>query len=110
MNYGFQTHSFPFPSEQSSPQFYLPYIAFNYLGQLTPAELTPDPSKADEYIPLARGRVSYARNAGKVPQFSGSPSSMPETPAGNSTDAYNVIRIDWVTGRARVERQEISGL
>lgn len=108
--YSFQTNSFPFPSEQSSQKFCLPYIAFNYLGQLTTAELTPNPSKNDEYIPLARGTVSYARDAAKFPQFSGSPSPMPEIPAGNSTNAYNVIHIDWLTGRARVEHQEISGL
>jgi prepilin-type N-terminal cleavage/methylation domain-containing protein len=76
----------------------LPYIAFNYLGQLA--------SGRDELIPLARGSVAYRRDASKNPQ-PGLPSVL-ETPVGNSTNnmTYNVIRIDWLTGRARVERKE----
>jgi len=109
INYGFQTNSFPFPAARSSQKFNLPYIAFNYLGQLTSVELSPTPWNEDEYIPLARGAVSFARDADKVPQFTGSPTPILENPPGNSTNTYNVIRIDWVTGRARVERQAIGG-
>jgi hypothetical protein len=32
-----------------------------------------------------------------------------ERPPGNSTNAFNLIHIDWLTGRARVERQQIGG-
>jgi hypothetical protein len=30
-----------------------------------------------------------------------------ETPAGNTTNTYNLVSIDWLTGRARLERQEV---
>jgi len=30
-----------------------------------------------------------------------------ESPPGNTTNAFNVVNIDWLTGRARLERQEV---
>jgi prepilin-type N-terminal cleavage/methylation domain-containing protein len=109
--YGFSTTSnIPFPSENAaqsgSPYVTLPYIAFNYLGQLT--EDGVNASRQDEFIPLARGAVGYARDAAtRVPLRQ--PPDVLERPPGNSTDAFNLIHIDWLTGRARLERQEISG-
>ena len=52
--YGFaKTNSIPFPTETNSTStVYLPYIAFNYLGQLTFDG--QNPAGRDEYIPLAR--------------------------------------------------------
>ena len=93
---GFATAQIPFPTEvlplgvppQNLP--YLPYIAFNYQGQLT--------SGQDEYIPLARGSVLPARDANKALQFG--PPSVSESPPGNSTSAFNIVKIDWLTGRA----------
>ena len=101
--YSFQvTNIFRFPSEDapltSATALKLPYIAFNYLGQLE--------SGRDEYIPLARGDVSFARDGNKVPQFSGT-STATESPPGNSTNAYTIVHIDWVTGRARIEQQQV---
>jgi prepilin-type N-terminal cleavage/methylation domain-containing protein len=96
--YGFNwTNTIPFPSTAAPGPLYvtLPYIAFNYVGQLA--------SGRDEYIPLARGSVGFARDANKVPQFSPYPPKVIENPPGNSTNNYNLIHIDWVTGRARVE-------
>ena len=76
----------------------LPFIAFNYLGQLT--------SGRDEYIPLAHGSVADAVDGNKVLQFS-SP-AVTETPPGNSTNsAYNLVHIDGLTGRAVLEYQKI---
>jgi prepilin-type N-terminal cleavage/methylation domain-containing protein len=107
----FQVHGFsstnnlPFPSADAPRTNWLPYIAFNFLGQLTQDGVNP--SRQDEYIPLARGVVSYARDAGKVPL-----PELPdvsERPPGNSTNGFNLIHIDWLTGRARLERQEIGG-
>jgi prepilin-type N-terminal cleavage/methylation domain-containing protein len=98
------TNVFPFPSEESpfnvasGPAFWLPFISFNYLGQLELGR--------DELIPLARGNVSYARDANKLPNF-GSVATATESPVGNSTNAYTMIRIDWVTGRARIEQPQI---
>ena len=101
--YSFQiTNIFRFPSEEApltpATALWLPYIAFNYLGQLE--------SGRDEYIPLARGDVSFARDGNKMPQFSGT-STVTETPPGNSRNAYTIVHIDWVTGRARIEQQQV---
>ena len=107
---GFDTAQIPFPTETfppgiSPPSLLLPsfpYIAFNYLGQLT--------SGQDEYIPLAQGSVLPARDANKALQV-GLPSvsspSVLETPPGNSLKAFNLVHIDWLTGRAVLEYQKV---
>ena len=100
---GFDTAQIPFPTEAFPrgvsaallPSF--PYLAFNYLGQLT--------SGQDEYIPLAQGSVLPARDANKVLQLS--PPSVLETPPGNSLSAFNLVHIDWLTGRAVLEYQKV---
>lgn len=108
---GYNVHGFdattnlPFPLAETrpapSPYPYprLPYIAFNYLGQLT--------SGHDEFIPLAQGSVLYSKNpVTREPTFG--PVSAEERPPGNSTNvSYNLIHIDWLTGRARLEHQEV---
>jgi prepilin-type N-terminal cleavage/methylation domain-containing protein len=97
------TNTIPFPTENSTNGVYLPYIAFNYLGQLTTAQL---PAGRDEYIPLARGSVLPAIvPATKTFQLN-SP-QVSENPPGNSTNIYNLIHIDWLTGRARVEQPKV---
>lgn len=76
------------------------YIAFNYLGQLTPGDGSLMPY--DEYIPLSHGSVLYSKINGQTPP------STTENPPGNTTNiSYNIIHIDRYTGRARLERTEI---
>ena len=89
------TNTIPFPTGMATNGVWLPYIAFNYLGQLV--------SGRDEYIPLAHGSVLAAINPGtKALQF-GSPDIL-EMPPGNSTSiSYNIVHIDWLTGRAALE-------
>lgn len=83
----------------------LPYIAFNYLGQLTAGDGTVLPY--DENIPLDYGSVAEFRNMTNK-MFAAGPPSVIETPPGNSTNiSYNVIHIDRVTGRARLEKQDV---
>jgi len=102
---GFQTNNdIPFPSEQASlfptarPYVGLPYLGFDYQGRLV--------SQRDEVIPLARGSVLFGRNPDKTPAKR--LPSMLESPPGNSTNSsFHLIYIDWLTGRARVERQEV---
>jgi len=99
--YGFSvTNSIPFPSEDASvlgpPYPALPYIAFNHLGQLE--------SGRDEFIPVVRGAVNHTRDANKNPT-AGVP-TVSEVRPGESTNAFLLVRIDWLTGRARVEKQE----
>jgi hypothetical protein len=30
-----------------------------------------------------------------------------ENPPGNSTNIYNIVHVDWLTGRARLEQQKV---
>jgi len=110
--YGFNTisNSIPFPTEDSlvSRVLNLPYIAFNYLGQLTVDGRSL--AGRDEYIPLAQGTVSPAINAA-TKTFTLNAASSPsvaENPPGNSTNiAYNLVHIDRLTGRATLENFKI---
>ncbi len=104
--YGFSvTNGIPFPAEDTPPASVqrpyptVPYIAFNYLGQVV--------SGRNELIPITKGNVHHARDvATKQPQ-----QLMPtvlESPPGNAfTNTYNVVSIEWLTGRAHVERQQV---
>ncbi|HXS68732.1 MAG TPA: type II secretion system protein [Candidatus Polarisedimenticolia bacterium] len=123
--YGFlKTNTIPFPTAdvETNPVFMvgltsgsaafvtLPYIAFNYLGQLTSGDGTVLPY--DENIPLAYGTIAQYRNMTNrmfmQPPFGVSPVDAVESPPGNSTNiSYNVIHIDRLTGRARLEHQDV---
>ncbi len=108
--YGFNvTNSIPFPTETNtaSPP-YLPYIAFNYLGQLTFDG--QNLAGRDEYIPLAQGGVSPAIDPATKTLLlnANSSSQVSEIPPGNSTNiSYNVVHIDALTGRAVLEFYKI---
>jgi type II secretory pathway pseudopilin PulG len=101
-------NTIPFPSEynlygRTNGYITLPYIAFNYLGQLVDA--SGNLTKTNEFIPLVKGNISYNHDAnGRF--ITGSPPTPPTTsekPSGNWTNAYNVVEIDWLTGRARLQ-------
>jgi prepilin-type N-terminal cleavage/methylation domain-containing protein len=101
------TNTIPFPTETNTAAVtpapglpWLPYIAFNYLGQLTTDGVNP--ATRDEYLPLAHGSVADAADANKVLFFA--PPVVKEIPPGNSTNlAYNIVHIDALTGRAVLE-------
>jgi prepilin-type N-terminal cleavage/methylation domain-containing protein len=130
----FSDVTFPFPTAtNTAPSVNLPYIAFNYLGQLihssseTPViqQTGKGSSQIYEYIQLAHGSIFYQRDANGALQPT--PPDIIETPAGNAyytsytncasglpftngADAgkdYNQIYIDPLTGKARVQRQEV---
>jgi prepilin-type N-terminal cleavage/methylation domain-containing protein len=114
--YGFNTtNTIPFPTEANtistipSPKPpnslpWLPYIAFNYLGQLT--EDGVNPATRDEYIPLAHGGVADMADVNKKLLFAAP--TVRETPPGNSTNlSYNIVHIDKLTGRAVLEFHKI---
>jgi len=93
------TNGLPFPTADSPVDlFYLPYIAFDYSGQLV--------SGQDEYIPLARGTV-YPPGRDQAGQFLPEAATITEDPPGNALTEYNLIHIDWLTGRARLEERKI---
>jgi prepilin-type N-terminal cleavage/methylation domain-containing protein len=99
----FNTNGLPFPTGTNS-NVMLPYIAFNYLGQLTVDGLTL--AAQDEYIPLAQGTILYASDANKSLTFL--PADFTENPFGNSTNSmFHVIRIDRLTGRATLLQQKV---
>ena len=116
--YGFNTtNSIPFPTEDSQSgsdvglpymAFNQPYIAFNYLGQLTVDG--QNIALRDEYLPLAQGSVLPVVNGSSktyVITADISP-SVSENPPGNSTNSmYNLIHIDRLTGRATLEYQKV---
>lgn len=104
--YCFNGRYLPFPAETNAGVF-LPYIAFNYLGQLTVLTASGETlAPQDEYIPLAQGAVGYAVNANKV--LIPAPADFSENPPGNSTNSmYHVIRIDRLTGRATLFQQKV---
>jgi prepilin-type N-terminal cleavage/methylation domain-containing protein len=94
--------SFPFPliSSNATALVGLPYIGFNYLGQLTSTNFE------GEAIPLIHGSVFYPG----LPTGDFTPDIVltppPSVIATNNTDT-NVIHVDWLTGKARLERQEV---
>jgi prepilin-type N-terminal cleavage/methylation domain-containing protein len=105
--YGFATNAIPFPAATNLSVSF-PFVAFNYLGQLTLDGQTVAPR--DEYIPLAHGSVMARADAfTKTYVLAGPPSvfnspDVAELPPGNSTNiSYNIVRIDRLTGRAGVE-------
>jgi len=112
--YGFNvTNNFPFPTETGTNTYpagriILPYIAFNYLGQLTFDGQTV--ASRDEYIPLAHGSVlpltdptTKALKLLGPPDVFNSP-DVAEMPPGNSINSsYNIVHIDRLTGRAVLE-------
>ena len=81
----------------------VPHIAFDSKGGLLASGANSDPGDLNEVITLARGSILYHRDAsGFVDSF-----DVRESPPGNSIDNWNRIRIDGLTGRARIERPEI---
>ena len=120
--YGFSQGIFPFPTVSNSPpslgssavsgvlpgNFSLPFIAFNYQGQLTTNGI--DPSFTDEYIPVAQGSVGVQVDpATKKPTLNYvPPNAIQEVPPGNSTNsAFTLIHIDALTGQSRLEFQQV---
>jgi prepilin-type N-terminal cleavage/methylation domain-containing protein len=101
---GFTTNSIPFPSATNLTAN-LPYIAFNYLGQLT--FNGQNLASRDEYIPLAQGSVSPAIDVPTKAFVLTGPPTVTETPPGNSTNVYNIVHIDRLTGRAVLEFQKV---
>jgi hypothetical protein len=98
-NVAFNQITVPFPSVAAAGganNVTLPCIGFSPSGQLT--------TNGDEYIPLDFGSVIYTTgpNGGPVE----GPVTIAENPPGNSTNHCNLIHINWLTGRAKIERNQ----
>jgi prepilin-type N-terminal cleavage/methylation domain-containing protein len=102
--YGFATNAIPFPTATNTSLIF-PFVAFNYLGQLTDDGQTV--AGLDEYIPIAKGSVIYAADT-VTKRFQFNSPDVLENPPGNSTNsAYNIVHIDRLTGRAVLEYQKM---
>ena len=103
--YGFNTNTaIPFPTADAPP-IPMPCIAFNYSGQLTTDGQTV--ASRDEFIPLAKGSVLFAKDP-VTKRFQFNSPDVAEIPPGNSTNSsYNIVRIERLTGRAHLEWQQI---
>ena len=80
----------------------LPYIGFTASGQLAKG--------SDQFIALSSGSIFYPLDPNGNPQWNpGNNPNAPvpvETPPGNVTNNPNLIHIDWLTVRARIERNQ----
>jgi prepilin-type N-terminal cleavage/methylation domain-containing protein len=117
--YPFATNVFPFPTQDNATNdsLLLPYIAFNYLGQLAnySGQLLSPQSGTEDLdftgggvdIPLAQGSLINAKDPTTRQLTIGSPQVI-EMPPGNSTNiSYNVVHIDPLTGRATLEYHKL---
>ena len=110
------TNTFPFPTEDSPAASYfgisLPYIAFNYLGQLSDysGNLLTSQNEDQDFvgggidIPLVQGSVMPDRDPNTHALLPNGPPQINDMTPGNGTNtAYNVVHIDPLTGRATLE-------
>jgi len=83
----------------------LPAVGFDPEGRL----ILPGRNGEDELIPLCTGSVWPRRKGDEVGSLLPLDPDVVENPPGNWTNTYTIIRIDFLTGRARVERPKIKG-
>lgn len=102
------TNGIPFPLEDTpsaNPALRayvtLPYIAFNYVGQLVDGwgQLV----RTNEIVPLGLGSVGGVNPQTGQP----TPAAVTESPRGNVTNSFTLVSVEWLTGRARIQRQEV---
>ena len=94
------TNNIPFPAEtnRATQYVWLPYIAFDGMGQLVSGS-----GALPEVIPITQGSVGIPRDATTKAALQALPTPRDE-PSGNTTNNFNVVSIDQLTGRARIER------
>jgi prepilin-type N-terminal cleavage/methylation domain-containing protein len=93
----------PFPNSRS-PLYNLPCIGFNAQGQLM--------LQRDEILTVARGSVFNRRNpdgslALAEPDVQLTPLPAPNANPRTQTNTYQFVRVNWLTGRAKMELPEI---
>jgi prepilin-type N-terminal cleavage/methylation domain-containing protein len=110
------TNTFPFPTDDSTNSvasfgMMLPFIAFNYQGQLAnySGQLLPSANQDQDFtgggidIPIVQGSVLSPVNP-STRAFNVGPPQVNEMPPGNGTNiSYNVVHIDPLTGRSTLE-------
>ena len=91
--------SFQFPSTTSPYSVPLVFLAFDSQGKLYGRT-------GDVRIPLTVGSIFYRKDPTGRTNIVEDPDVM-ETPAGNWTNNPNYVRINWLTGRCKVDRLEL---
>jgi prepilin-type N-terminal cleavage/methylation domain-containing protein len=87
----------PFPKSQSNTNNPLPFLAYNSRGQLSLGQ--------DEFVPLVRGTIFFPRTAdGKIDLTRAA--DVQTIPPKLATNDFQVVRVNWLTGRAKVETAE----
>jgi hypothetical protein len=64
-----------------------------------------NPTGVDEIIPLSKGAVLFGKNPDKTTGTNAP--TIVESPVGNTTNSFDIVRVDWLTGRAHAERLEV---
>jgi len=103
-SFGFAKFPFPTSAGDKPPVPVVPHIAFDEQG--APIVRKSDNTQVieDEYIPLARGSIIYSRDAnGNILDY-----DVRESPPNNSIENFHRVRIDGLTGRAKVETPQIT--
>jgi len=114
----------PFPTTENpiqiagknQPYLWMPYIAFDYLGRLVDDSGNFQQPVADTQnqgyqvlpglIPISKGAVLLPRDATRAVVLNGVPATN-ENPPGNTTNSYNIVNVDWLTGRPHIEHPEV---
>ena len=87
------TRTIPVPAVTNGVYPLVPFIAFDYQGRVV---------GGDAIIPLARGSIFYPRKADGKFDLTDFTVDVVENPRGNSISNWNHVRIDFLTGRAKV--------
>jgi prepilin-type N-terminal cleavage/methylation domain-containing protein len=99
----YPTNGIPFPTADS-PEFSMPAVRFDYQGRAVSARKLGN--YEDEMLQLASGSIFYPMDqTNKVSLFQ--PADYLEVRPGDWTNNFSRVRIDWLTGRTKVERPEI---
>ncbi len=105
-NRPFKFDPLPFPTSAGDRPLRprVPHIAFDEQGAPIVRDSGGNRVIQDEYIPLARGSILYSRNAaGDVADY-----DLRESPPNNSIENFHRVRVDGLTGRAKVETPQIT--
>jgi prepilin-type N-terminal cleavage/methylation domain-containing protein len=99
--------TFPFPETEVTnavaQRFFLPYITFDSQGRLVDST----GNNADLFIPLAKASIMSGRNLNLESDLN-QPADVLEPNYREPTGVnYNLIHIDWLTGRTKVEKPQL---
>lgn len=100
------TYLLPFPAETNAP-FALPYVAFDHQGRVVRLAGFGSETVAgvDAVVPVTRGAIQGARDVNG--DLTAADVTIQEIPPGFSTNMPHLVIVEWLTGRARMERPEV---